>query len=226
VPPPGATPRETARGVAVFDLDGTITWHDTLVPYLASALGAHPARLLRLWPLPAIVGGFVLDLDHGRIKSRLIRAVLGGLDREQVARLTAAFLDRRLATLTRPDALAAIAGHRARGDWLVLLSASTDLYVREIGARLGFDEVICTELAWRDGRLDGALATPNRRGAEKTRCVAALRARHPDARFAAYGNADSDLEHLAAVDAPRLVNGSAGARRRAAAVGIATSDWG
>jgi len=209
----------------VFDLDGTLTWHDTLVPYLAAALAARPRRLWRLWPLPAIVARFLVDRDHGRIKSRLIRAVLGGLGRDELGRLTRAFLDARLAGLIRPAALAALAQHRARGDWLVLLSASTDLYVREIGTRLGFDEVICTEVRWRDGRLDGALASPNRRGAEKSRCLAALRARHPGAQLAAYANARSDLEHLAGADAPLLVNGSRRARRAARALGIPAADW-
>ena len=218
-------PREPARGIAVFDLDGTLTWHDTLLPYLAAALRAYPSRALRLWPVPAIVAAFLVDADHGRIKSRVIRAVLGGLDRDAVAGLTRRFLDERLAGLTRPGALQALARHRAEGDWLVLLSASTDLYVRDIGARLGFDEVICTEVVWRDGRVDGALATPNRRGAEKLRCLEALRARHPGARIAAYGNADSDLEHLALADVPLLVNASASARRRALAVGIPSGDW-
>jgi phosphatidylglycerophosphatase C len=209
----------------VFDLDGTITWHDTLVPYLRDALRAHPRRRWRLWSLPAIAAAFVVDRDHGRIKGRLIRAVLGGLGRDEVARLTRRFLDARLARLTRPAALAAVARHRAGGDWLVLLSASTDLYVRDIGARLGFDEVICTGVRWQGARLDGALATPNRRGAEKTRCLEALRARHPGARIAAYGNAGSDLEHLARSDAPLLVNAPARARRAARLLGIPTADW-
>jgi phosphatidylglycerophosphatase C len=209
----------------VFDLDGTITWHDTLLPYLAAALAAHPLRVLRLWRLPAIVAAFVVDLDRGRLKSRLIRAALGGLSRAEVERLTDRFLDARLGRLTRPAALAAVARHRAAGDRLVLLSASTDFYVQEIGRRLGFDEVICTEVLWRGGVLDGALITANRRGAEKSRCIEGLRARHPGCRLAAYGNADSDLEHLALADLPVLVNAPRLTRRRAAAIGIATDDW-
>ena len=39
----------------MFDLDGTITRHDTLLPYLLYALGRHPRRLLRLWRVPAAV---------------------------------------------------------------------------------------------------------------------------------------------------------------------------
>jgi HAD superfamily hydrolase (TIGR01490 family) len=209
----------------VFDLDGTITRHDTLLPYLALGLRRYPSHLLRLWRLPAIVGGFLVDRDRGRIKGRVIHAALGGVPRAELARLTERFLDGSLARLTRPAALAAIARHRAAGDWLVLLSASTDLYVPAIGSRLGFDEVICTQLRWCGDRLDGRLESANRRGAEKTRCLEALRQRHPRARLAAYGNSAADLEHLARADAPLLVNASAAARRAARRLGVACADW-
>lgn len=209
----------------MFDLDGTITRHDTLLPYLLYALGRHPRRLLRLWRVPAAVLRFVLDRDRGRLKGALIHGLLGGLRRDEVRALTAGFLDARLAGLLRPTALAAIAAHRRAGDRLVLLSASTEFYVREIGARLGFDDVVCTEVAWQGDRLDGRLRSANRRGAEKTRCLLQLRAEHPGARFAAYGNAGSDLEHLCRADAPLLVNASAATRRRARALGLQVGDW-
>ena len=209
----------------MFDLDGTLTYHDTLGGYLVHALREHPRRAAGLWVLPFALAAFAVDRDHGRLKSRLIRALLGGLERAEIARLTAGFLDRHLGRMLRPGALAALEAHRRRGDYLVILSASTDSYVPAIGARLGVDEVICTELCWRDGRLDGALATPNRRGAEKTRCIAALRTRHPAIAVTAYGNAASDIDHLRQVDHGVLVNGSAAARREAIAAGLATDDW-
>jgi phosphatidylglycerophosphatase C len=195
------------------------------VPFLAAALRARPGRAWRLWSVPLALAGFLLDRDRGRLKSRLIRALLGGLDREQVGALSRGFLDRHWRALMRPEALAALERHRAAGDYLVLLSASADCYVPEIGARLRFDEVICTEIEWRHDRLLGALASPNRRGEEKTRCVQRLRASHPGARFSAYGNSSSDLDHLARVEAGVLVNGSAAARREARERGLLCADW-
>ena len=47
-----------------------------------------------------------------------------------------------------------------------MLPSEPGLYVPVIGARLGFDEVICTQVAWHGDRLDGALLTENRRGTE------------------------------------------------------------
>ncbi len=213
------------RGIAVFDLDGTLTRHDTLVPYLGAALGRRPGRAWRLWRAPAAILDFAVRRDHGRLKSRLIRALLGGLSRSDIADLTRRFLDRHWARLFHPAALAALEAHGRAGDYLVILSASTDNYVPEIGARLGVNEVICTELVWAGDYLDGALATPNRRGPEKTRCIEELRARHPGARIAAYGNAGSDIDHLARVEAGVLVNGSREARHLAASVGLPTLDW-
>jgi len=217
--------RGPARAVAVFDLDGTLTRHDTLLPYLLSALRAHPARSLRLWAVAAAFAAFAFDRDHGQFKSRVIRAILGGLPRQEIARLTERFLDIEWPRLVRPAALAALARHRAAGDCLVLLSASTDCYVPAIGARLGFDEVICTELRWDRERLDGALQSQNRRGAEKTRCIERLRDAHPGLRIAAYADAASDLDHLRRVDDGVLVNGSRSTQRRARAAGLALEDW-
>jgi phosphatidylglycerophosphatase C len=214
-----------ARAVAVFDLDGTLTRRDTLLPFLAAALRARPARAWRLWRAPFALAAFLVDRDRGRLKGRMIGALLGGLPRADVAALSRRFLDRHGSALLRPEAVAALERHRAAGDYLVLLSASADCYVRDLGARLGFDEVICTELEWRGDRLDGALASPNRRGEEKTRCVQRLRTAHPQARFSAYGNARSDLDHLARVEAGVLVNGSAAARREARERGLPCAVW-
>jgi phosphatidylglycerophosphatase C len=122
------------------------------------------------------------------------------------------------------DALNRIAQHRKEGARLVLMSASTDLYVPVFGAALGFDEVICTGVQWDGDRLNGRLTTPNRRGTEKTRCFEALRQAHPGLITAAYGNAGTDLDHMRLADQPLLVNASASAQRAAARMGIPVAD--
>ncbi|MFZ0500996.1 MAG: HAD-IB family hydrolase [Steroidobacteraceae bacterium] len=213
--------------LAVFDLDGTITRHDTLVPY---ALGFVVRK--RLWRLPALllvfpalVGNAIGLSDRGGLKAAFIRATLGGCRRKDLERWTRTFVDRLLALGVFPQAIAAIREHAGAGDHLVLLSASTDLYVPAIAQALGFPEVICTGVRWEGERLDGTLTTPNRRGEEKARCVAALRARHPGLPSAAYGNAGSDIAHLKLVEQGVLVNGSAAARHAAACEGITCTEW-
>jgi phosphatidylglycerophosphatase C len=218
------TPR---RWVALFDLDGTLTWHDTLILFLCSFLQRHPWRLFGLWRLPFVCCSYLIQgRDRGLLKSRVIRIVLGGATRAVID----ACADSFVASLKprgrfRPAALARLEDHRKAGDHLVLLSASPDLYVPRIGRLLGFERTLCTELQWQRDRLGGALTTPNRRGAEKSRCLAWLRTQYPDMPIVAYGNSASDLDHMRHADKALLVNGNAAARRLAAESQIATSNW-
>jgi phosphatidylglycerophosphatase C len=216
-----------AQPLAVFDLDGTLTWHDTLLPFLAGYMARHPLKLLRIWRLPAALASYAFGAaDRGILKSRVITMAMGGDERELIDGYADDFvagMHRR--RFFRPAALEALAAHRRRGDFLVLLSASPDLYVPRIGALLGFDLTVCTEVRWSADRLDGALVSLNRHGEEKRRVLDELRARHPGSTVAAYGNSAADLPHLGVVDRPLLVNGNRSARRAAAARGVPVDEW-
>ena len=212
--------------LALFDLDGTITRHDTLLPYVTGFLLRHPARLARLPRVLLALARFLRGrADRGELKSALVQAALGGCTRSEADAWTSQFASRLLRRGLRADALAAIARHRRQGDVLALLSASVDLYVPVIGRSLGFSDILCTEVNWNGERLVGTFATANRRGAEKVPCLALLRGRHPGLPVTAYGNSLSDLEHLKRVEHPVLVNGSPRARRAAAREGIPRRAW-
>lgn len=212
--------------LAIFDLDGTITRYGTLVPYVVGFLKQRPWELLRLArTLPALARFLLGRIDRGELKARLLAATLRGRTHAELEAWTQQFVPKFLAHAMRADALRTIEAHRRRGDFTVLLSASPDLYVPQIAARLGFDAAISTGIRWSCERLDGRLTTANRRGPEKTRCIRELAGRHPGLKTAAYGNAASDLDHLAIVDEPLLVCGSWAARRRAARAGIPAARW-
>ncbi len=222
----GGAGRASPR-LAVFDLDGTLTWRDTLAPFLAGYLRRHPRRLWRLWRVPAALGAYVGGTrDRGALKARLIRIVMAGEPRAAIDDWAEAYV-RGLGPrgAFRADALRRVDVHRAVGDRLILLSASPDLYVPRIGAALGFAETVCTGVRWRGDRLDGRLATPNRRGAEKRHCLEELRRRHPDSAVTAYGNSASDFDHLRAADRGVLVNARRPTRRAAAALGLDLEEW-
>jgi phosphatidylglycerophosphatase C len=212
--------------LAVFDLDGTITRHDTLLPYVMGFHRSTPWRLLGALRVVPVLILFVLGLaDRGRIKAALIKGTLGGCSGDALDAWTARFVPKLLASGLMADAVDRIAAHKRDGDWLVLMSASTDLYVPDIAHALEFNDVICTGVKWTDDRLDGDLSTPNRRGAEKARCFEALIRKHPGVATAAYGNAGSDLDHLRLADDPHLVNPSIRARREAIRVGVPCTAW-
>jgi phosphatidylglycerophosphatase C len=212
--------------VALFDLDGTLTWGDTLLPYLGGFLLRRPWRVLRLWSLPYSLYRYWSDRDRGALKSRCIRMIMGGADLAAVDAWTLSFVSglkprRRF----RPLALAVVDAHRAAGDHLVLMSASPDLYVPAIGRLLGFERTICTQIQWQGDELDGRLSSENCRGEEKLRWLQWLRQQYRGTRIIAYGNSTSDLDHMHEADRALLVNGNMEARRLAKQWDIEVSSW-
>ena len=181
-----------------------------------------PRKYLGMLTLCWTVFLFVLRLrDHGQVKSDFIRSTLRGQPRAKIEAWTAEFVPAVIKNGVFADALGRIEQHRKEGARLVLMSASTDLYVPAFGAALGFDEVICTGVRWDGDRLDGHLTTPNRRGKEKTRCFEQIRKGFTTA---TYGNAASDLDHMRLADQPLLVNASASAKRVAERMGVPIAD--
>jgi phosphatidylglycerophosphatase C len=215
-------PDADVRRIALFDLDGTLTRRDTLMPYLLGFCVRAPARLLRLLiRLPGALFHYAFgERDRGELKETLITAALAGSTRAQIARWNEKFVPRLLRAGMHSQALRQIAAHRTRGDYLVLMSASPDLYVPAVARALGFNETICTAVRWDGMVLNGELLTPNRRGDEKLQCVLALRRRHTDVPITAYANSASDLPHLGACEHPYLVQGDPHAVREAARIGV------
>jgi phosphatidylglycerophosphatase C len=211
--------------MAIFDLDGTITRHDTLFPLVLRQLARRPWRLARLLLVAPAAIRFLFDHDRGALKQSLLRATLRGTTRFALAALARDFVRGKIEHGCFREALATVRRHRDAGHHLVLMSASVDFYVPEFGRQLGFHHVISTEVLWRDDRLEGTLVSANRRGEEKARCVRELLAERNDSETFAYGNSASDLPHLKLVRHGMLVNGSLAARREAAELGVACVDW-
>ena len=209
-----------------FDLDGTVTRRDTLVPYVLSLLLRRPWRLVRLVTvLPMLLRFSVGRANHGQLKGALIHSALGGLPRSVIAAHTSRWVPQLLARGVHADALRAIAAHRSQHDHLVLMSASVDFYVPAIGAALGFDETVCSTVRWSGDRLHGDLTSENVRGDEKVEQVRRLRQRFPDARTIAYGNSIPDVPHLDVVDQGWCVNASGKLRIECERRGIRVVQW-
>ena len=214
-----------AKLVAVFDLDGTLTRHDTYLPYLIGFFIRQPWRIFRLWNLPWYIALYACGkVNNSDLKQKFLSAFLGGVERQQISTWTNVFLDKLLQSGIRKEALIALKKHRKNGDHLVLLSASLDIYVRELGSRLGFDETICTNVEWSNGKLTGRLSSKNCHGREKISRLLS-RYRFETTSFIAYADDISDVPLLSMVDKGALINGSGKARDLSKKAGIELKKW-
>jgi phosphatidylglycerophosphatase C len=210
----------------IFDLDKTLTRRDTLLPYLFGFLVRRPWRVFRTVHLPVAALLFKIGvINNARLKEIFVTAFLAGTSREEIRRWSATFIDKLLAHGMRKEGLDRLNQHINAGDYTVLLSASLDIYVHDLGNLLGFEETICTRAEWKSDRLTGLLASANHQGAEKVKHIDKLREQHPSATITAYADNDSDIDMLRRADSGILVNASRKVRRKACHYDIDNQIW-
>jgi len=185
------------RVVAAFDFDKTLSTRENVAPFFRLVAGrVDAARVL------ASVAPLLLTGRREAAKVAACRRLFRGRSADDVravgARYAAEICERHL----RDDVLDRLNWHRAQGHEVVLVSASLDVYLDEVGRLLGVTEVMATALeVGGDGRLTGRLTGANVRGKEKARRLDQWLGGTP-ALVWAYGDSAGDRELLARADRP------------------------
>lgn len=127
--------------VAAFDVDGTLTTRDCVVPFLELVAGRArlAAGILRH---PLSTSAALARRDRDRFKALAVRSAFAGRQASAVAALGETFAGRVFAEWMRADTCGRLAWHRAQGHRVVLVSASLGSYLHPLGARLGVDGVV------------------------------------------------------------------------------------
>jgi phosphatidylglycerophosphatase C len=186
------TPVPAGQPLAVFDFDGTLTYADSLLPFFretAGRLGAWAGFGL----LSPVLGALALRLcGNQAAKERFVRWFLAGQTSMELSAAGARFATGRLRWLENPVALARVEWHRAHGHRLVLLSASLREYLDPWAYSHRFDDLVCTELEYREDCATGRLAGRNVLGIEKVRRVHETFPDWSNRETWAYGDSRSD----------------------------------
>lgn len=191
--------------VVAFDVDGTLTTRDCVVPFLRRLCGTAPL-VIAVVRRPVAALRAALARDRDAFKAMAISA-LRGRSASEVDALGRRFAEAELPGWLRADTLARLGWHRAAGHRIVLVSASLRPYLGPLGERLEVDAVLCTELEVDEfGLLTGRLDGPNCRGSEKVRRLEHWLAGE-QVELWAYGDSHGDRELLAAAHHRHLVKG-------------------
>jgi phosphatidylglycerophosphatase C len=181
--------------LALFDFDGTITTR-----------GAYPEFVrLAVRPLRRVAGGVMLapmiaGYRCGLVAEPAIRRIVSrvgfrGDDPVRVRGLGARYAACGIPPLLRPVAVDRIGWHKARGDRVVVVSASLDAYLEPWCRAQGL-ELICTELETANGRLTGRYRGGDCCGEEKARRIRRRYALEDYGTIYAYGDTEEDRPML------------------------------
>jgi len=214
-------------GIAIFDLDRTLTKRGCFTPFILYVAIRRPHRLLSfhriiLAALCNIVGVY----QRGDIKLLMWREVLGGLDREEVETLGNSFAKIWIQNTLRRQTKKNIKKHQKAGDRLILATAAMDIIADPIGRTLGFDDIISTRTHWTaEGRVSGNFDGRNCYGEEKLRRVKLTLGDLAPSKTSAYSDHITDLPVLLWAENGIAVNPHRPMRDAAGRHGLRIEDW-
>ena len=190
--------------IAAFDLDGTLTTRDCVVPFLRQVAGT-PRLVAGVAAHPIDASRALVRRDRDAFKALASHAAFAGRALGDVEPRAAEFAGMVQANWMRSDTVRSLDAHLQAGDQVVIVSASYAIYVEPLAALLGAHQALATRLAvGADGRLTGELDGPNCRGPEKIRRLHDwLDTTHGGRAMVdliAYGDSPGDRELLADAD--------------------------
>jgi HAD superfamily hydrolase (TIGR01490 family) len=216
-----------AAGTAIFDMDRTLTREGTWSRYMMGVNRNRPQFWMSLPAMGGLAGAYKLGLlPRKAVKERGL-ATLRWATRAQLEAAADVFADEEVETGLRLRTKDVLARHKANGDRLVMATAAARLVAEPIAERLGFDEVIATELEWGvDERLTGRLLGENCYAEEKLKRVEAACAASKWAKpHTFYSDHVSDLCVLLWADKGIAVNPSAALERVAPENNVEIENW-
>lgn len=191
--------------VAAFDFDHTLTTRDSVVPFLAAVAG-WPRLAVGVGRRPIRTTRALVARDRDGLRTVATEAVFAGRQLADIDAAAGRFAATLIASGLRDDAVDCLRGHVARGDRVVIVSASYENYLRPVAAELGVAAVLSTRLEHVDGRCTGMLLGPNCRGEEKVRRLAewfvTTGLDRDEVELHAYGDSAGDRALLAWADRP------------------------
>ncbi len=189
------------ESIYVFDFDGTLTKHDSLLQFVSYVNGPWKLGMSLLLLLPKLLLMKLHLRDNGRTKEEFFAWHFHGKRLSDFNAFCETFA-RNYPGLLREAGMATLSKALKQGAQCLVVSASVDNWVKPFFPDAV--KVLGTQLEVKDGRLTGRFTTPNCYGPEKVR---RLKEAYPDLEsnrdkyyIIAYGDSRGDKEILEFAD--------------------------
>ena len=136
--------------LAIYDMDRTVTRRPTYGLFMWHAVWRLAPWRALLAPALVVTGLLYLlrIIDRGRLKELNYRILIGRVAPEKLDRVIQDFAEVQVRGNVMAAARARLAEDKAAGRRLVMATASYRLYAAAIAERLGFDDVIATDVEY------------------------------------------------------------------------------
>lgn len=189
--------------VAAFDFDGTLTFGDSLLPFLLFSKGYCKTALNLLLISPHLLAYLIKIKSRQETKERVLKTFFKDVPLERMEHLGNEFAEHHLHKILIPNALNRLRWHQRQGHRCILISANLEVYLKPWGEQNGFQAVLASRLKTDgQGRVTGELIGKNCWGEEKVRRLEEFIGSKDEYELYAYGDSRGDRELLALADHP------------------------
>lgn len=181
--------------LAAFDFDGTLTTNDNFTSFLLYALDARRLAIGKVVLSPLIAAYKLGLVPASSVRKSVVRFGFAGSSESEVRQRGLEYSREALPVVLRSEMMERIRWHKDRGNTVVVVSASLDVYLADWCKLHGLD-LICTELEARQGVLTGRYRNGDCAGEEKARRVRRRYDLGEFGRVFAYGDSKEDFALL------------------------------
>lgn len=184
------------KKLVLFDFDGTITTRDTFIEFIRFVSGAPKFYLGFMFLLPVLILYKLKLIKNWRAKEIVFAFFFKGMPEKTFQSYGDVYATAQLPKLIRPKALQKIEEHRAAGDEIYLVTASSAAWIQSWANTVGIT-ILGTQWAVADGKITGRIDGINCYGIEKVNRIKRAIDLSKFGTIVAYGDTRGDREMLA-----------------------------
>ena len=206
-----------ARVGALFDIDGTLLARNTAPLYMSHLRRTGQARRRDVARTLYYLFWYKLGLLDVKSALEVSMAFVRGKDESAMVADCIGWYGAQVRPYVFPGMAAQVSAHRRAGHVVAILTSATRYLAEPLGADLGIDHLLVTQLVVRDGRFTGEVVRPVCYGGGKVFWAERFAAEQQIdlARSYFYTDSITDLPLLDRVGHPRVVNPDPRLRRLA-----------